>query len=174
MLIKQHIILLILSFAFVSSASSAEVIEFSAKDLQGNVQSLEQYRGKWIVVNFWGTFCGPCIREMPELSKFHNERKDDDAVVLGINQEEIPIKMLANFTRNLKVSFPSLHVPFDQETPFGQVTILPTTFMINPQGELVARQPGAISMDALESYIKHKKQQALQEKFKKDRGLDKS
>lgn len=163
-----------LPFAFMSSASSAEVIEFSAKDLQGNVQSLEQYRGKWIVVNFWGTFCGPCIREMPELSKFHNERKDDDAVVLGINQEEIPIKMLANFTRNLKVSFPSLHVPFDQETPFGKVTILPTTFMINPQGELVARQPGAISMDALESYIKRKKQQALQEKFKKDRGLDKS
>jgi len=147
---------------------------FSAKDLQGNVHTLEQYRGKWIVVNFWGTFCGPCIREMPELSKFHNERKDDDAVVLGINQEEIPIKMLANFTRNLKVSFPSLHVPFDQETPFGQVTILPTTFMINPQGELVARQPGAISMDALESYIKRKKQQALQEEFKKAQGLDKS
>ncbi|MCW8830188.1 MAG: TlpA family protein disulfide reductase [Gammaproteobacteria bacterium] len=174
MFTKQHFILLMLPFVFVSSASSAEVIEFSAKDLQGNVQSLEQYRGKWVVVNFWGTFCGPCIKEMPELSAFHNDRKDDDAVVIGINQEEIPVNLLANFTRNLKVSFPSLHVPFEQPTPFGKVTILPTTFIINPQGELVARQPGAISLETLENYIERKKQQALQEKFKQERGLDRS
>ena len=171
MLIKQSIISLIFTFSFVQSISAAEVIEFSSKDLQGNVHSIEQYRGKWVVVNFWGTFCGPCIREMPELSAFHNERKDDDAVVIGINQEEIPAKLLANFTRNLKVSFPSLKVPFEQATPFGRVTVLPTTFIINPQGELVARQPGAISLKTLEDYIESKKQQALQEKFKTAYGL---
>ena len=159
---------------FVQPAIGKDKVEFSSKDLQGNVHSIEQYRGKWVVVNFWGTFCGPCIREMPELSKFHNEHKGDDAVVLGINQEEIPVKMLANFTRNLKVSFPSLTVPFEQATPFGRVTILPTTFIISPQGEIVARQSGAITLPALEDYIARKKQQALQEKFKKDRGLEKS
>ena len=174
MLIKQHIILLMFLFSFMSSASSAEVIEFSSKDLQGNTHTIEQYRGKWIVVNFWGTFCGPCIREMPELSKFHDEHKDDDAVVLGINQEEIPIKMLANFTRNLKVSFPSLKVPFKEATPFGRVTILPTTFIINPQGVIVARQSGAITLPALEDYIARKKQQALQEEFKQARGMGES
>ena len=174
MLIKQSIISLIFTFSFVQSISAAEVVEFSSKDLQGNVHSIEQYRGKWVVVNFWGTFCGPCIREMPELSAFHNERKDDDAVVIGINQEEIPAKLLANFTRNLKVSFPSLKVPFEQATPFGRVTVLPTTFIINPQGELVARQPGAISLKALEDYIARKKQQALQEEFKKAHGLGKT
>ena len=178
MSIKQLIfatsILWLSSFAFVQTASAAEVIDFSSKDLQGNVHTVEQYRGKWIIVNYWGTFCGPCIREMPELSIFHNEHKDHDAVVLGINQEEIPAHMLANFAKKLNISFPLLKVPFEQATPFGRVTVLPTTFIINPQGELVARQPGAITMQALEDYIKRKTQQALQEKFKQAQGLDKS
>ena len=145
--------------ALLNVISAGEIVEFSAKDLHGNVHTLEQYRGKWVVVNYWGTFCGPCIKEMPELSTFHNARKDDDAVVLGINQEEIPATLLANFTRNLNVSFPSLKVPFKETTPFGSVTVLPSTFVINPKGELVASQSGAITMKALEDYIERKKQQ---------------
>lgn len=178
MLIKQFIISICISLmsflALVQTASAADVIDFSLEDLQGTTHTAKQYRGKWVVVNYWGTFCAPCIKEMPELSKFHNEHKDDDAVVLGINQEKIPVKMLANFTRNLKVSFPSLKVPFEQATPFGRVTILPTTFIINPQGVIVARQSGAITLPALEDYIARKKQQALQEEFKQARGLGKS
>jgi thiol-disulfide isomerase/thioredoxin len=165
---------LMASLALVQTVSAAEAIDFSLQDLQGNTHTVKQYRGKWIVVNFWGTFCGPCIKEMPELSTFHNEHKDNDAVVIGINQEEIPANLLANFTRNLKVSFPSLKVPFEQATPFGRVTVLPTTFIINPQGELVARQSGAISLKTLEDYIERKKQQALQDEFKKAHGLDKT
>ena len=174
MSIKQFIILLMFSFCLAQSAHAVEVVEFSAKDLQGNDHSIEQYRGKWVVINYWGTFCGPCIREMPELSIFHNEHKDDDAVVLGINQEEIPVQMLANFTRNLKVDFPSLKVPFEQVTPFGTVTVLPTTFIVNPKGEIVARQQGPVSSELLEDYIARKTQQTLQEEFKQRHGLDKS
>lgn len=165
---------LLLCCTLVPTIYAAEAINFSAKDLQGNVHTLEQYRGKWVVVNYWGTFCGPCIREMPELSIFHNEHKDDDAVVLGINQEEIPVQMLANFTRNLKVDFPSLKVPFEQVTPFGTVTVLPTTFIVNPKGEIVARQQGPVSSELLEDYIARKTQQTLQEEFKQRHGLDKS
>jgi len=144
--------------ACLDVVNADELVEFSAKDLHGNVHTIEQYRGKWVVVNYWGTFCGPCLREMPELSLFHNKRKDDDAVVLGINQEEIPAKFLANFTRNLKVSFPSLAVPFEEVTPFGSVRVLPSTFIINPQGKLVARQSGAITVQMLEDYIERKLQ----------------
>ena len=158
---KIKILLLLSFFAFAKIVSAGQLIEFSAKDLQGNVHKIEQYRGKWVVVNYWGTFCGPCLREMPELSLFHNERKDDDAVVLGINQEDIPAKFLANFTRNLKVSFPSLTVPFEEATPFGRVTVLPSTFIINPQGKLVARQSGAITVQMLEDYIERKKLQTM-------------
>ena len=168
MLIKHFIIsisiLLIVSFAFVQSASAAELVSFSSKDSQGKLHTVEQYRGKWVIVNYWGIFCGPCLREMPELSIFHNQHKEHDAVVLGINQEDLPTKVTTRFADKMNISFPLLSVPFDQVTPFGKVTVLPTTFIINPQGELVARQQGAITMHALDDYIKRHSLKIAQDK----------
>lgn len=168
MLIKNFIvsmfISLMLSVAFLQTVSAAEAIDFSLKDLQGNTHTIKQYRGKWIVVNYWGVFCAPCLREMPELSVFHDKHKDQDAVVLGINQEEFSEDKLALFAEKMKITFPLLKVPFEQVTPFGSVTLLPTTFIINPQGELVARQQGSVTGKILEDYIKLKTAQAKQEK----------
>ncbi|RDH81430.1 MAG: TlpA family protein disulfide reductase [endosymbiont of Galathealinum brachiosum] len=161
MSIKQLIIsisiFLLSSQLFSQVTSAAEAISFSSKDLQGDLHTIERYRGKWIVVNYWGIFCGPCLREMPELSVFHNQHKETDAVVLGINQEELPIEVMASFRDKMKISFPLLSVPFEQVTPFGNVTILPTTFIISPEGKLVARQQGAITMQMLEDYIQRNK-----------------
>lgn len=165
--IVSLLLALITSFLFTPTAS-AEVIDFSMQDLQGDTHTLKQYRGKWVVVNYWGVYCGPCLREMPELSLFHDKHKDSDAVVLGINQEEIPAHLLARFADKLKITFPLLKVPFEQETPFGVVTLLPTTFVINPQGEIVGGQQGPITGQVLEDYIKRKQQQAEMEKLKQE------
>ena len=169
-LIKNFFLFLLIFSPFVTTTSVAEPVNFSMQDLQGKTHTLKQYRGKWIVVNYWGVYCGPCLREMPELSLFHDKHKDSDAVVLGINQEEIPAHLLARFADKMKITFPLLKVPFEQETPFGVVTILPTTFVINPQGELVGAQQGPITLHALEDYIKRKQQQAEQEKLKQELG----
>ena len=178
MLIKQFIISIFISlmsaFAFTQPTSAADLVTFSSKDFQGNLHSLEQYRGKWVVVNYWGIFCGPCLREMPELSIFHDQHKDHDAVVLGINQEDLPAKVMARFADKMNISFPLLNVPLDQETPFGSVAILPTTFIINPQGELVASQQGAITMQVLEDYINRNGAKALQDKSRKIQDKEKS
>ena len=178
MSIKQFIISIIISliscFAFVQTTSATETIKFSSKDLRGKLHTIEDYRGKWIVVNYWGIFCGPCLREMPELSHFHNQHKNHDAVVLGINQEDLPAKVMARFAEKMNISFPLLKVPFEQVTPFGKVTVLPTTFIINPQGKLVAKQQGAITMHVLEDYIKRETQPSAQEKPGQTKTLDKS
>ena len=176
--IKQFIISILISlmlaFAFMQTASAADIVAFSSKDFQGNLHTVEQYRGKWVIVNYWGIFCGPCLREMPELSSFHDQHKDHDAVVLGINQEDLPVKVMARFADKMNISFPLLSVPFEQETPFGSVNVLPTTFIINPQGELVAGQQGAISMHALEDYINRAGQKTLQDKSRKTGNQEKS
>lgn len=163
MSIKQLLITLIFSLSLVQAAPAIELVDFSLKDFQGNTHTAKQYRGKWIVVNYWGIFCGPCLREMPELSIFHNEHKEHDAVVLGINQEDLSVDVLTRFADKMEIDFPLLKVPFEQETPFGQVTVLPTTFMINPKGELVAKQQGPITGKSLEDYIQLKKVQAMKE-----------
>lgn len=172
--IKQFFISLILSFVFIQTTHATEIVKFSSKDMHGDLHTIKQYRGKWIVVNYWGIFCGPCLREMPELSIFHNQHKDHDAVVLGINQEDLPIDVLGRFSDKMNISFPLLSVPFEQKTPFGTVSVLPTTFIINPQGKLAAKQQGAITMQVLEDYIKRKRQQELQEKLKQAQKQDKN
>jgi len=176
--VKQFIISILISlmsaFAFMQTASAADIVTFSSKDSQGNLHTVEQYRGKWVIVNYWGIFCGPCLREMPELSTFHDQHKDHDAVVLGINQEDLPVKVMARFADKMNISFPLLSVPFDQETPFGSVNVLPTTFIINPQGELVAGQQGAISMHALEDYINRNGNKPVQDKSRKIQSQEKS
>ena len=167
-------VVLIIFSGFVPAVFAAEVVDFSLEDLQGNTHTVKQYRGKWVVVNYWGVYCAPCLREMPELSDFHDKHKDSNAVVLGINQEDIPGHLLQRFADKMEISFPLLKVPFEQVTSFGQVTLLPTTFIINPQGELIARQQGPISKHVLEDYIKRKQRQVELEKLKQSYDLKKN
>lgn len=67
----------------------AHAIDYSLPDLDGRIQSLSQYRGKWVVVNFWATWCGTCRKEFPDLVALHEKYRDKDIVVVGINFETI-------------------------------------------------------------------------------------
>ncbi len=57
-------------------------------DLEGQSANLSDYRGRWVVANYWATWCPPCREEIPDLVLFHDQHKDRDAVVIGFNMEE--------------------------------------------------------------------------------------
>ena len=134
----------------------AEVADFSLPDLDGKMHSLSDYRGKWVVVNYWATWCPPCLEEIPGLVEFHDSRKDRDAVVLGVNHEEADPEWLEEFVESHFITYPILRAEPEPETPLGPVMGLPTTFIVSPQGKLIARQEGAITREALEAYIDRK------------------
>lgn len=137
----------------VAAAGTRPAIAFSLQDLDGNTHTLSAYRGKWVVVNFWATTCPPCIREMPELSAFHNRHKDRDAIVLGVNFEDIRESWMRRFLKSVDVSYPVLPWGTAPATPFGQVFALPTTFIVSPDGTTVARYTGAVTAADIEAYI---------------------
>jgi len=128
-------------------------IELSLNDLDGKLHTLADYRGKWVVVNFWATTCPPCIKEMPELSDFHDRHKDDDAVVLGVNFEDIRLSWMRAFLNSVDVSYPILPWGTSPATPFGLVIALPTTFIVSPSGTSVASYTGQITAADIEAYI---------------------
>ena len=135
----------------------AEPVELTLTDIDGKERSLSEFRGKWVVVNYWATWCPPCLDELPELELFHTTHKEQDAVVLGVNLEEISDSALKHFLDDQFISYPILLADPDVKSPFGRVTGLPTTYLVTPEGEVVARQVGPVTKDMLEGYIQNYK-----------------
>lgn len=138
---------------FMAPGVASEVKDFSYPDLQGKTHHLSDYRGKWVLVNYWATWCPPCLEELPELEIFHNNYKDTLAVVLGVNMEGIKAERLSGFVEDQFISYPILIAGEDTSQLLGKVPGLPTSYLINPQGEIVARQVGPIDAASIEEFI---------------------
>ena len=151
---------LLLFVGFLASAAVlAEPVDFTLPDLDGKQRSLSEFRGKWVIVNYWATWCPPCLEEIPDLVDFHDRHKDNDAVVLGINYEEVNEEYLREFVESHFMSYPVLRMEPVPVTALGPVLGLPTTYIISPTGERIARQEGPVTGAAIEAYIERKKQQ---------------
>lgn len=128
--------------------------DFTLPDLKGQPHSLSDYRGKWVLVNYWATWCPPCREELPELEVFHSGAAGK-AVVLGVNMEEIGDAALKAFVDEQFLSFPILRA--DAQPPrsqlLGPVEGLPTSYLVAPSGEVVARQVGPITAEAIAAFI---------------------
>jgi len=122
-------------------------------DLQGNQRSLAEFEGKWRLVNYWATWCTPCLEEIPELVQFHAQHKDKDAVVIGVNMEELDADALGIFMEELAINYPIWTTPPSQQTVLGPLSGLPTSFLVSPEGEVVARQVGVVSARMIERFI---------------------
>lgn len=122
-------------------------------DIHGATVDLSSYRGKWVVINYWATWCPPCLEEIPELIHFHDTHKASDAVVIGISMSETPVATLSRFVEEHMMSYPV--VPMRRGMPMiGNVPGLPTTYMIDPTGNTVAMKVGQVTSEMLESFIK--------------------
>lgn len=140
----------------VMGVAQAAQNDFTLSGTDGVSHSLKDFRGKWVVVNFWATWCPPCLEELPGLVAFHDQHKDHDAVVIGINYEDIGADQLAAFIKSHHIGYTVLRLNPADTSPFGDISGLPTTYVVNPQGETVARQVGPITGAALESFIRRK------------------
>jgi peroxiredoxin len=140
---------------WLSLQVSAEPVDFELQGLDGKTYRLSDYRGKWVLVNYWATWCPPCREELPELEVFHANHKDKDAVVLGVAMERIQKEQLQKFVDEQFLSYPILMMRPAASTELGRVPGLPTSYLIDPQGVPAARQVGPITLKDLEDFIKN-------------------
>lgn len=131
----------------------AGAFDYALPDLEDRMQSLAQYRGKWLVVNYWATWCGTCRKELPDLIALHEHNRGGDIAVVGINFETIDAARLKHFVAQQGLEYPVLRSEPVPTTPLGAVPALPTTYIIDPQGKVVAGEIGIVTRQEIEDYI---------------------
>lgn len=131
----------------------AMAVDMPLTDVFGNKANLTSFQGKWVVVNYWATWCPPCIVEMPELQAFHDAHADGDAIVIGINTEMIGKQQLLNFLEDYFITYPVFVSKPTQKSELGLIPGLPTTFLVDPGGTVVARQVGPVTREMIEQFI---------------------
>lgn len=118
--------------------------DYQLRDMDGNLYRVSDYRGKWLIINFWATWCAPCIKEMPELERFYQENKSS-AQVWGVTFEDTDKTKILEYINRLGVTYPILGYGQDPLTGFGTVRVLPTTFIIDTNGLFLHRFEGPIT-----------------------------
>lgn len=137
------------------AASWVQAADFKVVDTTGKTHTLSGYKGKWVLVNYWATWCPPCLEEIPDLIAMH-ESKKNNIVVIGVAQDYRNAKQVIDFADGLFVSYPIVLGTPQVVNQIGPVQGLPTTYLFNPEGKMVAQQVGAITREAVESYIASK------------------
>ena len=121
------------------------------KDSQGKEQALQQWQGKIVVLNFWATWCKPCVQEMPELQALHQELKAKNVQLLGIGIDSP--SNISEFAQKHQISYPLFAAGMEGtalSTSFGnQVGGLPYTALIDQNGKIAKTYMGRINIEEL-------------------------
>ncbi len=145
-----------LIIAVASNAANAFVL----KDSQGQTQSLEALKGKWVVVNFWATWCAPCVKEIPEIAEFAKAQGDKTRVIgvaLDWYNDDQPTaaeeKKIRAAATKFGITYVSVLGDDATEKIFGKQKGLPVTLVYNPAGKLVINKTGPITKQWLEDAV---------------------
>lgn len=126
--------------------SRGDAPDFTLPSLDGSSVTLSDTRGKYVILNFWATWCGPCRVEMPEFNRYYlnNFHKVE---LFAINCSEPPSKVKAFIDQN-KYRFPVLLDTKAEVQKLYGVRAYPTTLIIDPEGNILSRRVGSISRPA--------------------------
>lgn len=137
------------------ASSWVQAADFKVTDTNGKTHTLSGYKGKWVLVNYWATWCPPCLEEIPDLIALHGDKKNN-LVVIGVAMDYRNAKQVTDFADGLLVDYPIVLGTSRVVRQIGPVQGLPTTYLYNPEGKMVAQQVGLITRAAVESYIASK------------------
>ena len=162
------LVFIVMSFsAFAAKSNKKEDVKMPnivLYDQYGKKHSLEEYKGKVVVINFWATWCGYCVRELPEFEKVYKEfgSNKKEVVILGVagpktkenpNNVDVEKDKIISFLKKKNVTYPTLMDETGKSFDDYGIKYFPTTYVINKNGYLEGFVNGAISGEQLKNAI---------------------
>jgi thiol-disulfide isomerase/thioredoxin len=151
LMMRSRYICWVVALAMILLCSPVRADDFQVTDLNGKLHMLAAYRGKWVLVNFWATWCPPCLEEVPELISLQESHKD--MMLIGVAMDYKSRKEILDFADDNLMSYPLVLGDELTMRQFGSVEVLPSTYIYNPQGKLVKRYRGSISRKVVEKLM---------------------
>ena len=131
-------------------------LTFELIDMKGNVFTEKNTEGKYLVVNFWATWCTPCLKEIPAFVKFYKENSEY-VEILGLDFEPVNIEIINEFIERFNINYPIVlydHRNDSEYSNFGEILGMPTTQIFSPEGELLQTFMGEVTIEDLNKFIK--------------------
>ena len=136
--------------------------DFELKSLDGTKVKLSDFRGKAVLLNFWATWCGPCKIEMPWFVELQKQYGSQGLQIVGVAMDDATDQEISKFAKEMGVNYPVLLGTEAVGQSYGGVNVLPTTFFVDRDGKLVAREFGLQSRSVFVDHIKESLGQAVQ------------
>ncbi len=149
---RKIIVMLCLTMLFFC----AEVKAFQLQDSTGKIHTLADYKGKWVIVNFWATWCPPCLEEIPDLIALYENRQD--VMVIGVAMEFTDSRVVMEFVEAMSITYPTVLGNRRIAAQLDEISMLPSTYFFDPDGNPAARKLGLVTRESIEAFIAAKEQ----------------
>jgi cytochrome c biogenesis protein CcmG/thiol:disulfide interchange protein DsbE len=127
---------------------------FTLQDLNGKQVSLSDFKAKVVILDFWATWCGPCVIEIPHFVELYEQYKDQGFAMVGISVDRKGISVVKSFAQKHQVNYPILMTDGQVEKAYGDITGIPTTFVIDSAGKIRRKYVGYRDKAVFEADIK--------------------
>ena len=134
-------------------ADSSQIPSFNVRDLDGQMISSADLKGKVGVINFWATWCPPCRKEIPDFVAAYNAHKSEGLVIIGLSVDELSPAELRAFVRGKGITYPVALASEAIIRAFDPGGYIPTTFIIDKKGRIRHKQVGGMDLDNLEDWF---------------------
>lgn len=134
MLLQRLCVIGFLSVLFTTTTQANVVLQ----SIDGQHFSRTTLSGKWVFINYWASWCEPCLEEIPEFNRFYEHYKPSgNVMIFGVNYDFLPLRDQKALIKQFDIRYPSLKNDPAASLRLGDVRGVPVTFVINPKGKLV-------------------------------------
>jgi len=160
---RAILLLLILATHSIVASSQAEVKvspdrpppapQFALKDFEGRVARLNDYKGKIVVINFWATWCAPCLAEIPEFVRLQRSYRNRGIQVIGVTYPPVNPARVRRLAVKSRINYPLLFGNRRIAKLYGVTNLLPVTIIVDRQGRLEARIDGVTDLQEVKKFL---------------------